>query len=217
MPKNTQIKLHEFTCLLIDLDDTIYHHTNGAWALIRERINRFMIDIMHFPEEQVPDLRQRLWRQYGTTLRGLQAEYSVNMDEYLGFVHNVPLETILSPDPVLSQLLESLPQRKVIFTNSHKPHAERVLNILGIRQHFDHIIDIYAMSPYCKPQVEAFQKALDLINENPVKCLMIDDSPVNLDTARYFKMGTICVGNQQHPTSPHINSILELKGFLTAS
>jgi putative hydrolase of the HAD superfamily len=182
--------------------------------MMRERINRFMNEVMHFPEEQVPDLRQRLWQQYGTTLRGLQAEYAVDMEAYLDFVHDVPLETIIESDPGLDHLLQCLPQRKVIFTNSHRPHAERVLNILGIRHHFDLIVDIYAMSPFCKPQMEAFHKALALIEESPQDCLMLDDSPMNLDAAQSLGIGTICVGKYQHTGSPHIENILGLRNFL---
>jgi putative hydrolase of the HAD superfamily len=204
------LDLSKFTHLLIDLDDTLYHHTNGAWAMIRQRIHDFMVNVLQFPEERVPELRERLWRQYGTTLRGLQAEYAVDMDAYLDYVHDIPLETMIFPNPKLNQLLDALPQHKIIFTNSHIIHAERVLNLLGIKHHFDCIVDIYAMAPYCKPQVEAFQKVLDLTKSSPEDCLMIDDSPVNLQTAHSLGMGTLSVGLNRYNDSPHIDNILEL-------
>ena len=214
MPESKRIDLNTYSCLLIDLDDTIYPHDNGAWEMIRSRINRFMIDVMHFPEEEVPALREHLWEQYGTTLRGLQVEYSVDMDAYLDFVHDVPLENIIKPDIHLDNLFSHLSQRKFIFTNAHTRHASRVLSLLGIDRHFENIIDIFAMQPYCKPHPEAFAKALEIIGEVPENCLLIDDSPNNLSTAQELGIGTICVGKHHHSSSPHINAILDLPNFL---
>lgn len=212
--KNQPIK-KSFTCLLIDLDDTLYHHESGVWQMIRSRINHYMLNVMHLPSQDVPILRQHLWEQYGTTLRGLQVEFGVEMDAYLDFVHDVPLENILTPDAELNLLLTSLPHRKFIFTNAHARHAQRVLALLDISQHFEDIIDIYTLQPYCKPQVEAFTKSLEIIGESPTKCLLIDDSPNNLKTAQTLGMGTVCVGKHHHPGSPHIDSILDLANLLS--
>lgn len=210
----SQLNNYNYTCLLVDLDDTLYHHENGVWQMIRARIDRFMIDVMNFPSEAVPTLRHRLWKQYGTTLRGLQAEFGVEMDAYLNYVHDVPLEGFITKSPELDGLFTTFPQRKFIFTNAHAGHANRVLTLLGISQHFEEIIDIYTLQPYCKPQVEAFSKALEIIGESPQKCLLIDDSPNNLATAQALGMGTICVGKHYHAASPHIDSIVELANLL---
>lgn len=210
-----KIDLKHYTHLLIDLDDTIYHQDNGLWTLIGERINQFLIEIMHFPADLVPELRHRLWKDYGTTLRGLQSEYSVDMDYYLDYVHDVPVETILKPDLKINHLLQMLPQQKLIFTNASAAHAHRVLKILGVQHHFESILDIYAMAPYCKPQKEAFQKALERANTSPHNCLLVDDSPANLDTAQSLGMGTISVGKHHHPASPHIENILQMNEVLS--
>ena len=170
-----------------------------------------------FLTKDVPSIRQRLWEQYGTTLRGLQAEFSVDMDAYLDFVHDVPLEKIIAPEPALDNLFTILPHQKHIFTNAHAAHARRVLSLLGISQHFENIIDIFAIQPYCKPQAEAFMKALAIIEEDPRNCLLIDDSPNNLATAQTLGMGTVCVGKNHHDGSPHINHILELSNLLSSS
>lgn len=205
-----KIDLQQYTHLLIDLDDTIYPQDNGLWTLIGDRINQFLIEVMHFPAHMVPDLRHRLWAEYGTTLRGLQAEYSVDMDYYLDYVHDIPVESILSPDPNIDRLLQLFPQKKVIFTNASAAHAHRVLKILGVQNHFECILDIYAIAPYCKPQEEAFQKALQRVNTPPQNCLLVDDSPANLDTAQSLGMGTISVGKHHHQASAHIENILQL-------
>jgi putative hydrolase of the HAD superfamily len=197
-------------CLLFDLDDTLYEQSNGVWDMIRARINQYLVEEMRFPPEEVPALRHRLWQQYGTTLRGLQEEYAVDMDAYLDYVHDIPLERVLKPNPDLDRTLHQFPQQKIIFTNASASHARRVVQALKIEGHFSEIVDIYAMHPFCKPQIEAFQKALAVIDEKPKACLLIDDSPQNLNTARNLGMSTIAVGRHAHDGSPHIDTILDL-------
>jgi pyrimidine 5'-nucleotidase len=213
-PTTSHIPFTNIRCLLIDLDDTLYPHDSGAWEMVRIRIDQFLIEEMHFPREEVTELRSRLFREYGTTLRGLQIEHEVDMDYYLHYVHDVPIETILFPDPDLDQMLQALPQRKVIFTNASAAHAQRVISLLGIKAHFDHIVDIQVIYPYCKPEVEAFHKALAAIEEDPLNCLLVDDNPNNLSTARSLGMGTVSVGLHHHDSSPHIPNIKSLAQLL---
>lgn len=200
--------------LLIDLDDTLYPHDSGVWEMIRARMQQYMLEEMGFSPDEVPALRERLWRQYGTTLRGLQAEYEVDMAAYLAYVHDVPIETLLSPDPELVHMFERISQRKFIFTNAHKAHALRVTDRLGVADLFEGIIDIYAMAPHCKPQAQAFEKALALVGETPEACLLVDDSPGNLTAARALGMATVSIGIHRHDGSPHIESIHDLEGSI---
>lgn len=210
MNDNNRIDFQRTRSILIDCDDTLYPPSSGAWEMVRVRINQFMRQEMHFPENEVNDLRARLFHQYGTTLRGLQIEYSVDIDAYLEFVHDVPLETIIQPNPKLDLILSKMPQRKWVFTNASATHAKRVLDLLGVAPHFEEIVDIYAITPHCKPEVEAFHSALAVIGEKPEHCLLVDDSPPNLETAQSLGMQTISIGTRRHNTSPHIDSIQEL-------
>jgi pyrimidine 5'-nucleotidase len=214
IPSATLPPFDSIRCLLIDLDDTLYPSESGAWGRVGERIDRFLIEEMGFPSDEVQNLRRRLFRQYGTTLRGLQIEYEVDMDHYLDYVHNIPLDDILSPDPHLDQVLQALPQRKVIFTNATAAHAERVMSLLAVQHHFDDIIDIYTLYPHCKPQIEAFHIALTAINEQPHRCLMVDDNPKNLTAAHSLGILTVSVGAHRHNSSPHIPDIKALTHLL---
>jgi len=197
-------------CILFDLDDTLYPQDNGIWDRVRARIDRYMTEKMGFPSDEVAVLRHRLWRQYGTTLRGLQVEYAVQMDAFLDYVHDISVETVLKPNPQLVHTLRQIPQRKIIFTNANTSHAQHVLRALEIEPFFERIVDIYAVQPYCKPHREAFQKALALIDETPEDCLLIDDSRKNLETARSLGMLAIAVGPHSSDLTPHIDSILDL-------
>lgn len=215
MTKTTanKINLENIRCLLFDLDDTLYPQASGAWGLVGDRIDQFLITEMGFPPGDVTALRSRLFQQYGTTLRGLQIEYEVDMDHYLRYVHDVPFQNILSPDPMLDQMLHSLPQRKVIFTNASADHARRVTTLLRVQAHFEQIIDVYTIHPHCKPEVEAFHTALAIINEVPQACLLIDDNPNNLETAKSLGIATISIGRHRHDGSPHIPHIKALSNL----
>lgn len=186
-----------FDTLFFDLDETLYPSSSGLWRSIRERINTYMQDRMGFSPEQVELLREKYFREYGTTLRGLQANYPVNMEDYLAFVHNVPLEPHLRPDLRLRGIIEALPARKFIFTNADCAHASRVTRVLGLEGLWDKCIDVHILSPYCKPMPESFELALSAAGSpDPHNCALLDDQPRITRAARQLGMFTILVGRQ---------------------
>jgi len=189
------------TTIFFDLDDTLYPASSGVWKLIKERMNLYIHQQLGIAWDVIPALRDELFQKYGTTLRGLQANYPINNDDYLAFVHDIPLHDYLQPDPVLMRVISDLPYRKLIFTNADATHAKRVLAALGLESCFDAIVDITAVNPYCKPMNEAFAIALKLAGEAYAgNCLLVDDLPVNTRAARSFGMHAILFGHAgAHP------------------
>lgn len=188
-----------WTVLFFDLDDTLYPNTNGLWEAIRLRMTDYLLDPLGFDPGEIQELRQTYYETYGTTLRGLQQHHEVNEDDYLAYVHDLPLEQYISPDPQLRSLLESLTQKKWIFTNADADHARRVLQVLGIEDCFSGIIDVRALGFLCKPDRQAYVRALELAGEtNPEKCVLLDDSIRNLIPAHQAGFTTVLVGSQQH-------------------
>jgi putative hydrolase of the HAD superfamily len=182
--------------IFLDLDDTLYPLSSGIWPAIGERIGLYMIERLHLPAEQVPALRRKLFTQYGTTLRGLVVTMNINQVDYLDFVHDVPVESMLQPDAGLHAVLCSLPQRKVIFTNADRKHAGRVLGALQVSDCIDQVIDILDVDPFCKPQAGAIQCALRLAGEqDPSQCVLVDDGVPNLAAARQAGLHTVRVGS----------------------
>jgi putative hydrolase of the HAD superfamily len=166
----------QFTTIFFDLDDTLYPASTGLWKAIKERMNIYMRERMGFPDDQISHIREKYFLQYGTTLRGLQAHHEIDVDDFLAFVHDLPLTDYLSPNPTLRSLIASLPTRNLIFTNADVHHAERVLTILGLRDLFETIVDVNTIAPYCKPMPESFRIAMQFAGESdPSKCVMIDD------------------------------------------
>lgn len=182
--------------ILFDLDDTLYPSSSGVWQAIGERINEYMRHRVGIPPQDVPRLREEYFRTYGTTLNGLVALYRIQPEDYLDFVHDLPIEDKLQPNPELRFMLESLPQRRVVFTNASRKHAERVLECLGVRHAIDAIVDILALELCNKPRPEAFRRALNIVGEpDPQACVAVDDLPSNLQTAKSLGMTTVLVGN----------------------
>lgn len=184
------------TTLFFDVDDTLYPPSSGLWEVLRRRIEMYMIERMGIPREEIDPLRHELFTKYGTTLRGLQLTRGVDTLDYLAYVHDVPLADYITPDPAVREMLLNLPQRKLIFTNADRNHAQRVLEALNLTGCFEDIIDILDIAPYCKPQEEAFHIALRRAGEPDARtCLMVDDSPSNLAVARRQGFYTVLVGS----------------------
>jgi pyrimidine 5'-nucleotidase len=192
--------------IFFDLDDTLYPSHTGLWEAILTRMHAYMHKVVNLPEEQLSALRQQYLETYGTTLRGLQHHYHVNTDEYLAYVHDLPLQDYIQPDPLLRQLLLSLPQQRWIFTNSDINHARRVLNILGAQDCFEGIIDVHAIQFQPKPTLPAYQVALQLSGAQDASgCVLLDDAPRNLAPAREMGFFTILVGTEQPHPSAHLS------------
>lgn len=182
----------KFTTVFFDLDDTLYPASTGLWLAIKERMNRYMRERMGIAAEDVPRLREQYFREYGTTLRGLQANHKIDVDDFLAFVHDLPLRDYLTPDPVQRTVIASLPARRVIFTNADVSHARRVIAALELDGLFDSIVDINRVAPYCKPMPESFAIAMNIAGESdPARCALIDDLPRTTRAARQFGLFTI--------------------------
>jgi putative hydrolase of the HAD superfamily len=187
-----------FTTIFFDLDDTLYPSSVGLWGAIKERMNLYMTERMGIPKDEVPVMREQYFKMYGTTLRGLQARHHVDVDEYLAYVHDLPLKDYLTPDPLQREIIASLPTRKLIFTNADVNHARRVLSILQLDDLFETIIDINAIAPYCKPMPESFAIAQELADEpDPRKCVMIDDLSRTTRAALEVGMPSILYGTDE--------------------
>jgi pyrimidine 5'-nucleotidase len=182
--------------IFLDLDGTIYPHENGMWNLIAERMEIFMHQELDIPEDIIPSMRYEYFSHYGTTLAGLLANYSLDPEEYLSFVHDVPVSDFIKPDEDLRDMLINLPQTKWILTNSDKNHSKRVLAALGVEDLFTGILGVSDLDFHNKPDPYVFEKALMAAgNPSPKACLFADDLPKNLIPAWEMGFVTVLVGN----------------------
>jgi putative hydrolase of the HAD superfamily len=186
-----------FTTIFFDLDDTLYPPSSGLWPTLKQRMSLYMIERVGIPAAEVPRMREAYFRKYGTTLRGLQANHPIDVEDYLAYVHDVPLAEYIRPDPDEQRILASLPTRNLIFTNADANHARRVLRTLNIESYFADIVDVNRMEPYCKPSPEAFALAMRIADErDPARCVMIDDLPHTTRAARKLGLFSLLYGVQ---------------------
>lgn len=160
-------------CLLFDLDDTLYPVTSGIGADVMKNIQDYMVEKLGVAETISLELCILLYKQYGTTMAGLRAAgYQFDYDDYHSFVHGRLAYEKIKPDPVLRNILLSLPIRKVVFTNGDKIHASRALKRLGIEDCFEGVVcfeTLNSTSPDPVPtnEVEIFDIMKHLAHPEP--------------------------------------------------
>ncbi|GAB4843409.1 hypothetical protein Ancab_013371 [Ancistrocladus abbreviatus] len=197
-----------FDCLLFDLDDTLYPSKIGIAAACKKNIEDFLIEKCGFSDSKASTLRVELFKTYGSTLAGLRVlGYDIDSDDYHSFVHGrLPYERI-KRDSQLRNLLLSITQRKIIFTNSDRNHATKVLSRLGIEDCFDQIICFETLNPnlskatrpdeipvVLKPSLEAIKIAISVANVNPDRTLFLDDNVQNVAAGSALGLRTALVG-----------------------
>ena len=196
-----------FSTIFFDLDDTLYPASTGLWQAIKERMNLYMRDRMGFDPVEIPRLREKYYLQYGTTLRGLQANHEIDVEDYLAFVHDLPLSDYIQPNPTLCEIIAALGTRNLIFTNADAAHAQKVLKALELDECFETIVDVNAVTPYCKPMPESFQIAMHMAGESdPERCVMIDDLPRTTKSAREAGWFSILFGRDR--PNPDADAVL---------
>ncbi len=216
-PSHTEMDIISPECIFFDLDDTLYAPSRGVWREIGLRINRYMVERAGIPEPEVDALRQRYFSEFGTSLNGLRAERAVDPVEYYRFVHDIPLERLLEPDPALQKMLHALPQKKFIFSNADRPYILRVLSRLGIADCFEGIVDIFSTDFACKPMAASYRIALRLAGSPPPDaCVLVDDLPRNLKPAAEMGMTAVLVGGKFPPAIEkyQIDSIYQLADLI---
>ena len=189
------MKPRRLQCALFDLDNTMYPKSAGIMDVVSQRISEYMAVRLGMDEALIKALRPRYWQQYGTTMRGLLVEYGIDADDYLAYVHGFSAEAFLGPNDELNQVLAQLPWRKVIFTNSTRPHTQQVLAALGITECFERIFDIKETGYVGKPDPAAYRFVLKALSMGPEQCIAVDDSLPNLLAAADLGMVTVLVGS----------------------
>ena len=209
----------DYKILLFDLDDTLYSADSGLFQKIKDNIYLFMIQRLGIPAEETNALREKLFKEYGTTFKGLTTMYDFTGQEYMDFVHNLPLRDYISENPALRSMLQRYAVKKYIFTNADANHARRVTNILGINDLFEEtIVDVLDMFPYCKPMPEAFDHVIAKTgNYKPEEIVFVDDSLPNIESAHKLGFNVVWLNrnkNGNHERFSTIDDIMELEQVL---
>lgn len=209
-----------------DCDDCLYQNNWKTAKLITAKIDEYCTEKLGLETGYA----YTLYKKYGTCLRGLTEEKIIDdtpeaIDQFLEYVHNVPLEDINTDQP-LREMIQSMKIKKWVFTASVESHAKRCLEALGISDLFLGIIDCKKVGLVTKHSPEAFARAMDIAGvTDPGQCIFADDSTSNIKAAKKVGWTTIVVGplrdghvEGQQRECPgadfHLDSIHGLKGLM---
>lgn len=180
---------------IFDLDNTLYHADNGVFAQIDGRMTSYVAELLSLPRDSARQIQKQLYRDHGTTLAGLIAEYRIDPEPYLTFVHDLDL-SVLQPDPHLSQALTRLEGRRFVFTNGCRHHATRILERLGLNHLFHQIWDIRTIGFVPKPGRAAYEAVTEEAGLDPAVTVMFDDIARNLVVPHEMGMTTVWLNCQ---------------------
>ena len=186
----TGLKASAVTDWVFDLDNTIYPARSSLFPRVAERMTGFIMAHFDLAEAEAADMKTRLFRTYGTTMRGLMVEHDMEPDEFLHYVHEIDLSDV-AVDAELNDLLGRLDGRKHIYTNGTVRHATRILDAFGVRHHFDFIFDIVASDHIPKPDPQPYDLFVRQSGIVPETSVMIEDMARNLEPAADLGMQTI--------------------------
>ncbi|KAL1208498.1 hypothetical protein V5N11_007980 [Cardamine amara subsp. amara] len=174
----------KYDCLLFDIDDTLYPLSSGLAMEVKKNIQEYMTQKLGIEEDKVQELCLSLYKIYGTTMAGLKAVgYDFDYDDFHRFVHGRLPYTTLKRDPILRNIILSLPIRKVVFTNADKAHAAKVIARLGLEDCFERIICFETLNPITKtesPVDTNTREIFDIISyiANPNPSIELPETPV---------------------------------------
>lgn len=138
----------------------------NVYELMAAAIDRYFHQRLGVTPNEAKRLHNEYDEKYGLALRGLVQHHKIDPLDFNTHVDDaLPLEDVITPDPHLRTLLESLDTSKVrlwLFTNAYVNHGNRVVKLLGIDDLFEGITycDYARMPLICKPEPAMYVKAM---------------------------------------------------------
>jgi putative hydrolase of the HAD superfamily len=204
---------------IFDLDNTLYPASCRLFDQVERLIGAYVAQHLNVDAQEAHRLQKLYFREHGTTLNGLMLRHGVDPHHFLEFVHAIDL-TPVQPSPALAGALARLPGRKLIYTNGSVAHAERVMDKLGVREHFSEIFDIVAGDFVPKPREPSYRALIERHEIEPTRSALFEDLPQNLEPAAAMGMVTVLVRTdspwaQAGSDGPHIHHVTDdLAGWL---
>jgi putative hydrolase of the HAD superfamily len=179
---------------IFDLDNGLYPASSALFELIDERMGAYIQRLLDCDPDEARRVQKAHFHEHGTTLAGLMKEHGVDPHDFLADVHDIALDRVQC-DERLARLLPRLPGRRFVFTNGDAPYARRVLDAIGVAEHFDDLHDIHASSYRPKPDPHGYALLCERFGIEPTHALLADDMAQNLAPAKALGMTTIWVDN----------------------
>ncbi|HRO35654.1 pyrimidine 5'-nucleotidase [Thauera sp.] len=180
---------------LFDLDNTLHNASPHIFPHINRSMTRYLEQHLGLGLDEANALRMQYWRRYGATMLGLMRHHGTDPDHFLVETHRFDrLHEMMVFERALRGMLRALPGRRIVFSNAPRHYAEAVLEIMGVRRLFEDVVGIEDLDYHPKPGIRAYHSLLQRRRLNAAQCIMLEDSAVNLRTAKRLGMRTVLVG-----------------------
>lgn len=200
---------------LFDLDNTLHNASPHIFPHLNRSMTAYLERHLALDLDAANSLRRHYWLRYGATLLGMMRHHGTDPHHFLAATHRFDrLHEVMVFERALRGMLRRLPGRKIVFSNAPRQYVEAVLAVMGVRREFDAVFGIEALGFQPKPGIRAYRRVLIEKRLNPRRCIMVEDTAVNLRTARRLGMRTVLVSRS--PRRPayvdvKIASILDLR------
>ena len=180
---------------LFDLDNTLHNASPHIFPHINRSMTRYLEQHLGLALDEANALRMQYWHRYGATMLGLMRHHGTDPDHFLVETHRFDrLHEMMVFERALRGMLRALPGRRIVFSNAPRHYAEAVLEIMGVRRLFEDVVGIEDLDYHPKPGIRAYRGLLQRRRLNAAQCIMLEDSAVNLRTAKRLGMRTVLVG-----------------------
>jgi len=181
---------------IFDLDNTLHNATPHIFPHINRSMTAYLQQHLELEEQAANDLRIDYWQRYGATLSGMMRHHGTDPAHFLWHTHQFPeLPQMVVHEPLLRQVLQRLPGKKLVFSNAPQHYAHAVLKLLRVNDLFEDLFAIEHTRFQPKPRIAGFMRLLRKHRLNPARCVMVEDAAENLQAAKRLGMHTVWVNN----------------------
>lgn len=183
---------------IFDLDNTLHNATPHIFPHINRAMTDYVQRALHLDAEAASELRRRYWLRYGATLLGLMRHHGTDPRDFLHSTHQFPdLQRMLVREPQLRAMLRRLPGKKFVFSNAPVHYSRAVLKALRIGDLFQGVFSIERTRYRPKPDTHGFLRLVRVNHLRARRCIMVEDTLVNLRTAKNLGMTTVWVTRER--------------------
>jgi putative hydrolase of the HAD superfamily len=180
---------------IFDLDNTLHDAEPHIFPHLNRSMTAYLETHLGLGSDDANAVRMRYWQRYGATLLGLIRHHDMEPSHFLRETHRFEeLHRMVVRHPLLRSVLNRLPGRKLVFSNSPVHYSLAVLGLLRVADLFDDVFSIEHTGYQPKPDRRGFLRLLRKHRLHPRRCVMVEDSLANLKTAKRLGMRTVWVG-----------------------
>lgn len=188
---------------LFDLDNTLHDASHAIFPKITANMNNYIAKVIGHSRtpaslEAANDMRLLYWKRYGATMLGMARYHGISPSEFLHAAHQFDdLSAMLIAERGLTRLLQKLPGKKILLTNSAYRYSHDVLKYLGLHRCFARNVAIESMRVHGqltpKPSKKLLRKILTREKVLAKDCILVEDSEITLKAAKMIGMRTVLV------------------------